>query len=67
MSVSDKEVKKTIIELAENMKIIVEPGGSVAAAALLTNKIIVENKNVIVMISGGNIDYNLFSSIVESQ
>jgi len=67
LSVSDKEVKKTIIELAENMKIIVEPGGSVAAAALLTNKIIVENKNVIVMISGGNIDYNLFSSIVESQ
>ena len=65
LSVSDKEVKKTIIELAENNKIIVEPGGAVAATALLTNKINVKNKNVIVMISGGNIDYEFFSSIVK--
>ena len=66
LAVSDKEVKKTIIELAENMKIVVEPGGAVAATALLTNKINVKNKNVVVMISGGNIDYKLFSSIVRN-
>ena len=66
LAVSDKEVKKTIIELAEDMKIVVEPGGAVAATALLTNKINVKNKNVVVMISGGNIDYKLFSSIVRN-
>ena len=66
LAVSDKEVKKTIIELAEDMKIVVEPGGSVAATALLTNKISVKNKNVVVMISGGYIDYKLFSSIVRN-
>ena len=66
LSVSDKEVKKIIIELAEDMKIVVEPGGAVAATALLTNKINVKNKNVVVMISGGNIDYKLFSSIVRN-
>jgi len=66
LSVSDLEVKKTIIELAENMNIVVEPGGAVAATALLTNKIDVKNKNVVVMISGGNIDYELFSSIVST-
>ena len=66
LAVSDKEVKKTIIELAEDMKIVVEPGGVVAATALLTNKINVKNKNVVVMISGGNIDYKLFSSIVRN-
>ncbi len=66
LAVSDKEVKKNIIELAEDMKIVVEPGGSVAATALLTNKISVKNKNVVVMISGGNIDYKLFSSIVRN-
>ena len=65
LSVSDNEVKKTIIELAENIKIVAEPGGAVAATALLTNKINVKNKNVIVMISGGNIDYEFFSSIVK--
>ena len=66
LAVSDKEVKKTIVELAEDMKIVVEPGGAVAATALLTNKISVKNKNVVVMISGGNIDYELFSSIVKN-
>ena len=66
LAVSDKEVKKTIVELAEDMKIVVEPGGAVAATALLTNKINVKNKNVVVMISGGNIDYEMFSSIVKN-
>ena len=66
LAVSDEEVKKTIIELAEDMKIVVEPGGAVAATALLTNKINVKNKNIIVMISGGNIDYKLFSFIVRN-
>jgi len=66
LAVSDKEVKKTIVELAEELKIVVEPGGAVAATALLTNKINVKNKNVVVMISGGNIDYKLFSSIVQN-
>ena len=64
LSVSDEEVKSTIIHLAENLKIIVEPGGAVAASALLNNKIEISNKTIIVMISGGNIDNKLFSKIV---
>ena len=43
--VSEEEVKKTIIILAENLKIITEPGGAVAAAAVIYNKINVKNKN----------------------
>jgi threonine dehydratase len=64
LSVSDSEVKDTIIQLAENLKIIVEPGGAVAAAALLNKKIEIKNKTIVVMISGGNIDNELFSKIV---
>ena len=64
LSVSDMEVKKTIIQLAENLKLIVEPGGAVAATALLNKKIEANNKTIVVMISGGNIDNNLFSKIV---
>ena len=67
LSVRDEEVKRTIIELAEIIKIVTEPGGAVAATALLTNKIDIKNKNVVVMISGGNIDYELFSSIIKNQ
>jgi len=63
LAVSEKEVKKTIITLAENLKIITEPGGAAAAAAVLHNKINVQNKNVVVMISGGNIDPEMFASL----
>jgi Threonine dehydratase len=61
--VSEKEVKKTILSLAENLKIVIEPGGAVAAAAVFHNKINVKNKNVIVMLSGGNIDSDMFSNL----
>ena len=60
LAVSDKEVKKTIIELAENMKIIVEPGGAVALSAAIFKKDLIKNKNVLVIISGGNVDINIF-------
>ena len=63
LAVSEEEVKKTIITLAENLKIITEPGGAVAAAAVLHKKINVQNKNVVVMISGGNIDSEMFASL----
>ncbi len=63
ISVSDEEVKKTIILLSEHLKIVVEPGGAVAAAAVLNNKINIKNKKIIVMISGGNIDLELFRSL----
>jgi threonine dehydratase len=66
LSVSDDEVKDTIIKLAENLKIVVEPGGAVAASALLNNKLEIKNKTIVVMISGGNIDNSLFSKIVKA-
>ena len=64
LSVSDEEVKNTIIKIADNLKLVVEPGGAVAASALLNKKIETSNKKIVVMISGGNIDNNLFSKIV---
>ena len=64
LSVSDKEVKNTVIQLAENLKIVAEPGGAVAASAILNNKLEIKDKTVIVMVSGGNIDNKLFSQIV---
>ena len=61
--VEDDEVKHSIKILAEHLKIIVEPGGAVAATAALTKKINLKNKTVVVMISGGNIDLDRFSSL----
>ena len=61
LAVSDNEVKSIIPFLAEHLKTIVEPGGAVAATALLTNKVDIKNKNIVVMISGGNIDLDFFT------
>ena len=61
--VTDEEVKNTIKFLSEHLKIIVEPGGAVAATAALTEKINIKNKIVVVMISGGNIDLEMFRSL----
>ena len=61
------EVKKAIKKTAELLKIMVEPGGAVAIAALLSKKIEVKDKTVVVMLSGGNIDYELFSTIVKKE
>ena len=61
--VDDEEVKQSIKILAEHLKIVVEPGGAVAATAALRNKIDINNKIVVVMISGGNIDLDMFRNL----
>ena len=61
--VRDDEVKNSIKFFAEHLKIIIEPGGAVAATAALTKKIDLKNKNVVVMISGGNIDLDTFANL----
>ena len=42
------------------LKLILEPGGAVALAAALNYMEIVKNKNVLIILSGGNIDRDLF-------
>ena len=42
------------------LKIVLEPGGAVALASALFNKIDITNKNVIVVASGGNVDAEIF-------
>ena len=61
--VREEETKKSIITIAENLKIIIEPGGAVAAAAILSKKLNIKNKNIVVMLSGGNIDPDIFSTL----
>ena len=61
--VKEEETKKSIITIAENLKIIIEPVGAVAAAAILSKKLNIKNKNIVVMLSGGNIDPDIFSTL----
>ncbi len=56
LTVTDEELLKWMFFLWERMKLVVEPTGALAAAALLQGKIDAKGKKVGVVISGGNVD-----------
>ncbi len=56
LTVSDAELLRAMYYLWERMKIVVEPTGALAAAALLEGKLDARGKRVGVIISGGNVD-----------
>jgi len=56
LTVTDAELTRAMFFLWERMKIIVEPTGALAFAALFTGKISAKNLKVGVILSGGNVD-----------
>lgn len=56
LTVDDRELLRAMYFLWERLKIVVEPTGALAAAALLQKKFDVRGKRVGVIISGGNVD-----------
>jgi threonine dehydratase len=61
--VTDEEVKSAIRFAFRHLKLVVEPGGAAALAAVLAGKIETGNKTTVIVLSGGNIDTKLFASI----
>lgn len=59
--VTDEEIIETIKFLLFRCKLLVEPSGAAAAAAVLTGKLPRDTKRVGVVLSGGNIDADLLS------
>jgi threonine dehydratase len=62
--VSDDEVAAAVAFAFAELKLVVEPGGAVALAALMTGKVDVKNKVGVAVLSGGNVDPELFSRLV---
>ncbi|MDF1779632.1 MAG: threonine/serine dehydratase [Rhizobiaceae bacterium] len=63
-AVSDREVKDGMIQLFERMKLVVEPGGSVGFAAARQQSAQFAGKTIVVVLSGGNVDRDLFGRIL---
>ena len=66
ITVSDAALIRTMRFLFERMKIVVEPTGALAAAAVIEGKIGVADKKVGVIISGGNTEPEFFARIFSS-
>jgi threonine dehydratase len=66
LAVSDDEVRQAIAFAARTLKLVVEPGGAVALASVLSGKIDARGRTVAVTLSGGNIDDDLLADILRS-
>ena len=64
VAVSDQEVTAAVAFAFRELKLVVEPGGAVALAALLSGKIDVKGKVAVAVLSGGNVDPELFYRLV---
>ena len=56
LTVTDEELLRSMFFLWERMKIVVEPTGALAFAALFNNKFLGKNLKIGVVLSGGNVD-----------
>ncbi len=64
LAASDDEVAAAVGFAFRELKLVVEPGGAVALAALLSGKIDVKGKIAVAVLSGGNVDPELFHRLV---
>ena len=67
LTVSDQEIIETIKFFLFRMKLLVEPSGAAAAAAVFSGKLPRDTKRVGVIVSGGNIDADLLSKFLPNQ
>lgn len=66
IAVSDDEVRHAMRVAFEDYKLVLEPGGAAALAAVLAGKLDVRNKTVAVVASGGNVDRAAFAATLGS-
>ena len=66
LTVSDREVREAMRFAFQNLKMVVEPGGAVSLAAVLSGKIETAGKTTAIVISGGNVDMEQFAAIQQS-
>jgi len=59
ITVSEDTIRKAIVELLENDKVVAEPAGAATYAAIIENPNYFMGKKVAAIISGGNLDENL--------
>jgi threonine dehydratase len=61
---SDDEVGRAVAFAFRELKLVVEPGGAIGLAALLAGKLDIEGKVVVAVLSGGNVDAELFHRLI---
>jgi threonine dehydratase len=66
LSVTDDEVRAAMRTVFIELKLVVEPGGAVAIASVLTGKLPTAGKTIVAVASGGNVDPAIYAQIIGS-
>ena len=64
VTVSDDEIATAILTLMEKQKLVAEGAGAAGVAAVLAKKIDLSGRKVCAVVSGGNIDVNILSRVI---
>ena len=67
VSVTESEIEAAMAFAARHLRIVAEPGGAVALAALLAGKAGAVTARTVVVVSGGNVDPELYAAILGAQ
>lgn len=62
--VTEDEIREAMVYAARHLKLVVEGGGAVGIAALLSGRFEGRGENVAVIVSGGNVDPALLSEVL---
>jgi len=65
VTVTEDEIATAILALIEDHKLVAEGAGAVSVAAAMYDKVAIAGKKVVCVISGGNIDVNMLSRIID--
>jgi threonine dehydratase len=63
LAVSEADVREAMRYARRRLRLVVEPGGAVALAAVLARKVETRGEVTAVMVSGGNVDVDLYAEI----
>jgi threonine dehydratase len=66
-AVSDAELEKAVVYAARNLKLLVEPGGAAALAALLAGRVDARGKIVALVLSGGNAEFGAIAQMENAE
>jgi threonine dehydratase len=64
VTASDAEVARAVAFAFRELKLVVEPGGAIGLAALLAGRPEVKGKIVVAVLSGGNVDAEMFDRLI---
>ncbi|HNR66141.1 MAG TPA: pyridoxal-phosphate dependent enzyme, partial [Atribacterota bacterium] len=64
--VNEDEIKRAVLLLLERAKLLVEPSGAVSIAALMFGKIDIKNKEIVAILSGGNVELHKLADFIKN-